>query len=163
MSDQNRRETDNASSPTFSLQRLIAGAEDESQRTIYLVLHEISLAHQANTKEMKRANDTQVELQKSVHELAKQFGDHTKSQEEFINKGKGAQIILRAIWGLAILCSGWFWSNYTNHQDEVEGRMLSMEMRVQKIENVDRMVKVFEGARDEQLVITKHKTTKGDQ
>ena len=139
MTDQARRATDSASHPSFSISQLIATEQDEQQRTILLVIHEMSQAHQANTKEMRKSNENVSALSESVKSLTAQFEAHAKAQDDLISQGKVWKQVVVWAFGVVqtVILSGVLYQ-YNDSRD-LHGEQLSMQMRIQKIEQADRM------------------------
>ena len=115
----NRRSTDNQS---LDINQLIADESDPKQRAFLIVLHNINLSLEANTKTVKDIGDR-------LEEHITKFTDHANNEQIMVAQGKGAWRVMAWVLGVAQLVVIGLWTtvktdlaslNTHDHQFEVE-------------------------------------------
>ena len=114
----NRRSTDNQS---LDINQLIADESDPKQRAFLIVLHNINLSLEANTKTVKDIGDR-------LEEHITKFTDHANNEQIMVAQGKGAWKVMAWVLGVAQLVVIGLWTtvktdlaslNTHDHQFEV--------------------------------------------
>ena len=114
----NRRSTDNQS---LDINQLIADESDPKQRAFLIVLHNINLSLEANTKTVKDIGDR-------LEEHITKFTDHANNEQIMVAQGKGAWRVMAWVLGVAQLVVIGLWTtvktdlaslNTHDHQFEV--------------------------------------------
>lgn len=110
MSDLNRRATDTAAHAAFNIDQLIAAEADESKRVLLLVMNSMKQSLDANTRLTHALSESMERYATDFKEHKEEFNEHTEKQEEIINKGKGARVVILWVAGVvqAIGLSAWF-------------------------------------------------------
>ena len=134
MIEQRRRVTDSVAHGDFSIGKLIAEEDDAKQRTFLLLLADMSKALNENTKLTRL--------------IAERTETHMKEHDDWASQGKVWRLVGRGAWVLLLLASPFMYNAGSSWVQQTEGRLGTLELRAQKIEDVSRAVKLFEGRRE---------------
>ena len=96
----NRRSTDNQS---LDINQLIADESDPKQRAFLIVLHNINLSLEANTKTVRDIGDR-------LEEHITKFTDHANNEQIMVTQGKGAWRVMAWVLGVAQLMVIGLWT-----------------------------------------------------
>ncbi len=134
MTDQAQRATDHSAHSDFSVEKLIAAEDDEKQRTFLLILFSMNKALNENTALTRL--------------IAKQTETYIKEYDAMMAQSRIWVIVGRATWFLIAAIAVWSYGLGKEWATDTGGRLGTLEMRVQKIEDVNSAVKLFEGVRE---------------
>lgn len=90
----NRRKTDTGIHTPFDISKLIAAEGDEKQRTFLLVLNNINNSLVENIRQTRALSDNIERHTEEFQSHLEKFNAHTQSQDEVINKHKGARTVI---------------------------------------------------------------------
>ncbi len=134
MTEQSRRASDHVAHSDFSLERLIAEEDDMKRRTDLLMLNTMSKSLNENTK--------------LVRLISERIEAHMKEHDAMMAQSRVWVIVGRIAWfGLASVAV-WFYGVGKDWTSDIGGRVGQLESRMQKVEDVNRAVKIFEGRRE---------------
>ena len=127
----NRRSTDNQS---LDINQLIADESDPKQRAFLIVLHNINLSLEANTKTVRDIGDR-------LEEHITKFTDHANNEQIMVAQGKGAWRVMAWVLGVAQLMVIGLWttvktdlSSLNAHDQQFEVAHIQLMNRVDILE-----------------------------
>lgn len=127
----NRRSTDNQS---LDINQLIADESDPKQRAFLIVLHNINLNLEANTKTIRDIGDR-------LEEHITKFTDHANNEHLMVAQGKGAWKVMAWVLGVAQLMVIGLWTTVKTdlaslnaHDQQFEVGLVQLMNRVDILE-----------------------------